>query len=196
MKSNPRSGGKAPLAKQWWHDEISKLETGQHVSYMFHSDVEREFVLSLFITQGLKRGQRVVYIADTLSARTVLPWIWRCGLKGENYIASHQFKILKADGTYLPKGTFDPDKMIDRLYTEAVNAVGEGYSALRITGEMTWALRGAPGSDRLLEYESRVTPLLASIECLAMCQYDKRQFDTSFLKSVIQCHPVRFGTAG
>jgi len=148
------------------------------------------------MTQGLQLGQKVIYIADVRSPSTIFGWMWRGGLKIDNYLTSGRFKILLSDGVYLPNGTFDPEAMLSCLQAETHNALGEGHSALRVTGEMTWTLRGAPGSDRLLEYESRVTPLLAGIECLAMCQYDKRQFDFEFLESVVEYHPVRFGTAG
>jgi len=46
--------------------------------------------------------------------------------------------------------------MISLLITETEKAVAQGYPALRMTGEMTWVLRGLPGSERLLEYEAKL----------------------------------------
>jgi len=176
-------------------NKVGKLTLGDHVSYLFDSDEEQQFVLTALMTQGLKLGQKVIYIVDARSPETIFRWMWSGGLKIDSYVASGQFKILLSDGVYLPEGTFDPDDMIARLHRETVNALGEGYSGLRLTGEMTWAQRGSPGSDRLLEYESRLTPVFADIECLAMCQYDKRQFDSEFLKSVVRYHTVGIGSA-
>jgi len=196
MKSDSHSRGQSSRSKQSWLNKISRLEVGQHISYLYDSDVEHRFVLTAFMTQGLLLGQKVIYITDVRSPSMIFGWMWSGGLKIDNYLTSGQFKILLSDGAYLPDGTFDPEAMLSLLQTETNSALGEGYSALRVTGEMTWALRGVPGSDRLLEYESRVTPLFADIECLAMCQYDKRRFDFEFLESVVEYHPVGFGTAG
>jgi len=196
MKSDSHPGGQSSRSKHWWLNKISKLETGQHISYLYDSDVEHRFVLTAFMTQGLLLGQKVIYITDVRSPSMIFGWIWSGGLKIDNYLTNGQFKVLLSDGAYLPDGTFDPRAMLSLLQAETNNALGEGFSALRVTGEMTWAPRGALCSDRLLEYESRVTPLLAGIECLAMCQYDKREFDFDFLESVVEYHPVRFGTAG
>jgi hypothetical protein len=50
----------------------------------------------------------------------------------------------------------------------------EGYPALRVTGEMTWALRGMPGFERLVEYEAKPNESIPGNKCLAICQYDRR----------------------
>ncbi|MFQ5976288.1 MAG: MEDS domain-containing protein, partial [Candidatus Hydrothermarchaeales archaeon] len=45
------------------------------------------------------------------------------------------------DGTYMRGGIFDSDKMIALLQASTKRAIDEGYTALRATGEMSWALR-------------------------------------------------------
>jgi hypothetical protein len=84
------------------------------------------------------------------------------------------------------------------LGEEADRALAEGYTALRATGEMTWALAGEPGSERLIEYESRVNEFFAKYpHCYGLCQYDRRRFDSEMLLEVLQVHPnVLFGKTG
>ena len=79
--------------------------------------------------------------------------------------------------------------MIALLRAETQRAIEEGYSALRVSSEMSWALKGLPGSERLIEYEARRT-LLPGSGCLALCQYDRRPFDPQALLDVLETHPI------
>ncbi|MBI5566191.1 MAG: GAF domain-containing protein, partial [Chloroflexi bacterium] len=52
------------------------------------------------------------------------------------------------------------------------------------------ALRGLPGSDRLIEYEIALDRFFATHACLAICQYDRRRFSPAMLLHVIEVHPL------
>jgi hypothetical protein len=104
---------------------------------------------------------------------------------------------MTAKEAYLRDGQFDPDSMIQLLSDETDKALAEGYAALRATGEMTWALAGEPGSERLVEYEARVNELFARKPCYGLCQYDRRRFDADMLLDILHVHPkVLFGKEG
>ncbi|GAG34605.1 unnamed protein product, partial [marine sediment metagenome] len=134
-------------------------------------------MLTPFVRHGLERAEKVLYIVDARGAETVLDYLRDDGLDPEPYLASGQLTILTADDTYLKQGVFDPDGMIALLQTETERALAEGYAALRVTGEMSWALRGLPGSERLIEYEAKLNEFFPGSKCLAICQYDRRAFD-------------------
>ncbi|MCX6377494.1 MAG: MEDS domain-containing protein, partial [Armatimonadetes bacterium] len=77
------------------------------------------------------------------------------------------------------------------LISETEKAVSEGYPALRVSGEMTWILRDDPGSERLIEYESKLNrDLFPKYPCLAVCQYDREKFDPEIIKGVMMTHPL------
>jgi len=46
--------------------------------------------------------------------------------------------------------------MIALLRSQTERALAEGYAALRVTGEMSWASRDLPGSERLIDYEAKL----------------------------------------
>src|SRR6185503_14014843 len=119
------------------------------------------------------------------------------GIEVESLVSSGQLMILTAKEAYLRDGQFDPEKMITLLGEETDKALAEGYSALRATGEMTWALAGEPGSERLVEYESRLNEFFPTKKCYAVCQYDRRRFDAEMLLDILHTHPkVLFGRDG
>ncbi len=169
--------------------KINNLKPGQHASYIFSNKQEHRAIVSSFILKGIELNQKVVYIADLPAFKSIADHVFDRGMEMEKYLAQGQLRLLTAKSVYLLHEVFDPDKMIDFLRSETNRALEEGYTALRITGEMAWTLHGSPGSDRLIEYESKLNSFFPGSKCVALCQYDKRLFDTDLLNTVAELHP-------
>ena len=86
-------------------------------------------------------------------------------------------------------GSFDPRKMIDSMPSRYDSAKKAGFSGTRSCGEMTWALKGISGSDRLLEYEALINTIDNPFPHSGMCQYDARLFDGATIFKILQVHP-------
>ncbi len=172
--------------RRTWAD----LQPRDHVCCLYETEAEHWAVLLPFLCQGLERGEKVLYIVDAHTAETILGYLRAEGVAVEAYLASGQLRVLTSDDTYLRQRVFDPEGMIGLLRAETERALAEGYPALRATDEMTWALRGLPGSERLIEYEAKLNDFLPGSQCLAMCQYDRRRFDPAVLLDVLHTHPI------
>jgi DNA-binding CsgD family transcriptional regulator len=169
---------------------IADLETGDHVCCLYQTEEEHQAVLTAFLRQGLERGEKVLYIVDIHAAEVVLRYLRDDGLDVEPFLSRGQLTILSRDETYVQEGRFDPDRMMALLRTETEQALIEGYQALRVTGEMTWALQGYHGSERLIEYETRVNEVFRGGRCLAICQYNRPAFPAALLLDVLCTHPI------
>jgi Transcriptional regulator len=55
---------------------------------------------------------------------------------------------------------------------------------------MTWRLRGAPGSERLGEYEQLLEEVFGDGKITALCQYDRRHFGKGALSPLTRAHRV------
>ncbi len=166
------------------------LNPSDHLCCIYETEAEHRALLTNFLRDGLERNDLVLYIADAHTAETVIGYLQDDGIAVADYLARGQFKLLTVTDTYLQDGVFDPDKMIALLERETAHALALGYAALRVTGEMTWVLRGAPGSERLIEYEAKLNYFFPTHPCLALCQYDRRQFSANVLLDVLRTHPI------
>jgi PAS domain S-box-containing protein len=176
-------------------EAIARLRPGDHLCCIYQTEEEHRAVLTPFLRQGLERGEKVVYIADTHSTEMVTDYLRDVGVDARPYLASGQLVILSSAEVHISNGVFDPDRMIDLLRSETEQAVAEGYHALRVTGETTWVMRELPGSDRLIEYEAKLNTFFPGSKCLAICQYDRHRFDPQILLDVLSTHPtVAVGT--
>ncbi|MCX6701249.1 MAG: MEDS domain-containing protein, partial [Methanomicrobiales archaeon] len=141
---------------------------------------------------GLEHNEKVFYIVDARTKDVVINYLKDDGIDVDYYLKKGQFAVLTIADAYMKDGIFDPDRMIVLLTSETKKALDEGYSALRVTGEMSWALRGLPGSERLIEYENKLNTFFPGSKCLAICQYDRRRFDADILLNILLTHPFAF----
>ncbi|TAJ10507.1 MAG: PAS domain S-box protein, partial [Nitrospirae bacterium] len=169
---------------------LSTLKPGAHLCSLYETEEEHRTLLTPFLRQGLEQGEKVLYIVDARTAETILSYLRNDGLDVDPLLKRGQLGILTVREAYLREGTFDPDRMIALLRAATEQAVAEGYPALRVTGEMTWALRGLPGSEQLIEYEAKLNNFFPGSRCLALCQYDRRRFTPDVQLDILATHPM------
>ncbi|MBN1936812.1 MAG: MEDS domain-containing protein [Anaerolineae bacterium] len=178
------------------NETMAGLVLGEHLCCIYQTEAEHRTVLTAFMRQGLEQNHKVLYIVDAHTAQTILDYLRAENLSVETLLASQQLVLIAQEDAYTRDGQFDPERMIALLRRETERALAEGYDALCVTGEMTWALRGCAGSERLIEYEHLLNDFLPGSRCVALCQYDQRCFDASVLLDVLRTHPVAvIGTA-
>ena len=176
---------------------IHEMKRGDHYCGIYRTDEDQRAIIIDFVRDGVARGEKMIYIVNVQSAEQLRATLAAAGIAAEALVDKGQLVILTAKEAYLKHGNFDPDKMIELLREETDAALAAGYTALRVTGEMTWALSGEPGSERLVEYESRLNHFFPSRKCYAVCQYDRRRFDAEMLLDILHTHPkVLFGKVG
>jgi len=171
-------------------DNLSQLQAGDHLCAIYDTEQEHRALLTPYLRQGLERNEKVIYIADARAAREIIEYLSDNGFDVNPYLERGQFSVLSDRNAYLREGNFDPDRMISLLRAETNEAIAEGYTALRVTEEMTWALGDAPGYERPIEYEIKLNAFFPGSRCLGLCQYDRRRFRPSVLLDVLTTHPM------
>jgi hypothetical protein len=169
---------------------VTAMKPGDHYCGIFRSDADHRTIVVDFVREGVRRDEKIVYLVNLTSPAQLRAMLVAGGVDVDTLMAKGQLVIKTAREAYLRDGEFDPDRMIARLADETDQALSEGYPALRATGEMTWALGGEPGSERLIEYESRLNEFIRQHDRFyGICQYDRRRFDAEMLVDVLHTHP-------
>ncbi|HEX9046922.1 MAG TPA: MEDS domain-containing protein [Verrucomicrobiae bacterium] len=168
----------------------ARLRRHDHLCLIYETAEEQFSAIVPYIKAGLERHEKCLYIADDNTATMVLDALRRGGIAVEAALKSGGLAVLTKQDTYLKDGRFDPDRMIELLEEATDRALREGYSALRVTGEMTWNLGGDPGAERLMEYEAKLNYFLPMHNALALCQYNRRRFRPEVLMDVLYTHPL------
>lgn len=169
---------------------ITDLQVGDHLCCFYTSEAERRAALLPFLRQGLERGEQVLYIAGETCRESIRRCLEDAGVDVAGCLARGQLAFLSIEETYLEEGIFDPARMLARLRDLDERAHASGYPALRLAVEMDWATTAAPGSERLIEYETAVNQCFAVSHSLELCLYDRRRFGAKVLLEALDTHPL------
>jgi hypothetical protein len=138
----------------------------------------------------LEQAQKVLYIWDSHPRENILGYLHKDGLDPGSYVDGGHLGLLNVQDVAARQRLSGPSGAVDWLRTEAQQALGEGYSGLWITGEMTWALWKLPNQKGLAEYEAELNGFISSSQCVCLCQYDRRRFGQQMLMNALKLHPV------
>jgi len=165
------------------------VPAGTHFCYIFSDESERLKVMAKFVDSGIGAGEKVVYVADTISADELLSNLRQMGVNTDS--SPGKLSVFDAIQLYPSAAHCRPDQMLKVCQDLCTEARAQGYSNSRGTGEMTWCLK--PGTASLadvLEYETRLNSLLAEYPSTICCQYDARSFSGEMLMDVLHVHPA------
>jgi hypothetical protein len=162
---------------------------GVHVCLIFDNEEQRQKIVAEYVAAGLRQGEYVRYLTDMTSPENIHSWLSEMEVELPETHAAEAFAIFKAQSAYCPDGQFDPRKLIDGMSSRNNQLKEAGYSGVRSCGEMSWALKGIPGSDRLMEYEALLNTVVETFPHSGMCQYDARLFDGATLLNILKVHP-------
>lgn len=161
-----------------------------HVCAFFDSRNEEYEVLSPFAREGLENGEKAVHIVDPQLIPDHLQRLKDHGIDGNACQSCGQLDVLPWDQVYVPDGKFNQDRMIDTINNVMVSGIEAGYPKLRLWANMGWTLKGSPGTDEVMEFESRVNEVLSRTKQLAICIYDMSKISGALMMDILRSHPL------
>lgn len=162
---------------------------GDHICYLCQSDDEKWRVLSEFYRVGLEKNDKMMYFLNETSAETVIKLLEEGGVTGIRDCAERgQFTARHYSEVYITNGVFTPEDMVARLALETEKCLVEGYSSLRICGDMSWVHSEPNLTSKLIKYESLLNNGFPDAY-VALCMYDTRLFKASDMLQVLSTHP-------
>lgn len=163
------------------------LPAGTHICMLYSDEAERRRVIAKYLGCGIEGKEKVSYFADIMTPEETRGWLKDLGVKLPD---DESFYLAPAVQTYCPDGKFVPEQMIEGLKEMYDSAMKKGYPHARASGEMTWALKGIPGSERLIEYEALLNEVFVTHPVIGLCQYDVNRFSGAAILDVLKVHPM------
>lgn len=166
-----------------------ELGLGDHVAYFFKSNEERLAFVIPYMLNGLRNRERCVYIADENTVPDILAQFKAAGIDIGAATANGSLSVVTKHDSYLRHGAFEPERMIADLDRDVRLALQNGFSGLRITGEMSWALDLPSVLARLCEYERELRRNWPR-QLAGLCQYNEELFRGDVVEGMTGCHSV------
>lgn len=176
------------------HIDWSDLRPGDHVCYFYDDPVQQLKTISVFLAEGLRKNERCVYILHQNTLEQVAEAIAAQGIDIAKERERKSLVFLTKNESYLASGSFDPEKMVSLLRNITKDALNEGFSGVRGTAEMSWALDHAPHYNALVGYELTTDLFFLNEQphMTAVCQYDLREFSSTMVDGMRLSHRLVF----
>jgi MEDS: MEthanogen/methylotroph, DcmR Sensory domain len=167
-------------------DDIN-LRPGSHVCAFYRGASERDRLLTAYLGAGLTAGDKCICIVDSAFTAKQLESLRPS--HGADGPSGGQLDIHLPESTYLAGGEFTTGDMLTFWTESMAKAEIEGYAFCRLVGEMTWALRDAPGVEHLISYESELNRVTSSYPVVVLCLYDLDLFSGEVVVNIVRTHP-------
>ncbi len=167
-------------------DDIG-LAPGSHVCAFYRGDADRDRLLTGYLGAGLAAGDKCICVVDSALTAKRLKSLPRS--RSQPGPPDGQLDIHLPESTYLAGGEFTTSHMLAFWTESMIKAEIDGYSFFRLAGEMTWALRDAPGVEHLIGYESELNRVTSSYPVIVLCLYDLDRFSGEIVVNVVKTHP-------
>jgi hypothetical protein len=170
--------------------QLARLKPGDHVCPIYEGVAEKLAVAIPFVTEGLARGERCLYISDDRTIDEFARAIAAAGVDLDQELGRGTLRFLTARDAYLRSGAFQPRAMIAFLRQTEAEALAEGHRGLRYAGDMTWEMGPAVGHERWIEYEALLNQFLEGSRTVILCQYNRQRFGPDWILDALRTHPV------
>ena len=160
----------------------------RHICALFNGRDESYRVLLPFVKDGFECGDRAFHVVDPALRDDHLHRLEDAAIPIESAQRTGQFRLGDWNEVYFPDGGFDQDRML-ALLDAALNK-GSAQPLLRLVCDMRWALQDCPGTDALIEYESRFNTVLQPGGDVVVCCYDLAKFNAGLIMDVLRTHPM------
>ena len=163
------------------------LDPYRHVCAFVNSQDEEHRILDPFVSEGLARGEKALYLVDAAERANLVRHLRGLGLDMPTLLGSRQCDVHTWSETYLRGGHFDQDAMLDLLDEFLVSSQ---TPRIRMVADMGWAVEQPGVSDLLLEFEARANFVHAKHGHVVICVYDTAQFGADFVIDILRTHPM------
>lgn len=155
-----------------------------HACAFVNGPQEERDVIEPFFVEGLRRGEKAVYIVDPE----------RRGHHEDRLMPSAPtpdlLEVTTWHEAHLKGGTFDPIRMMASLEDMMKDHAASGRPPMRIVGQMGWVFAQPPGIEELVAYEATVNDVLNRGQTPTVCVYDVRKISGSMMMDLLRAHPL------
>ena len=173
----------------------AELQLGDHVCLPIDTDEQVQSHVSGFTAAGLTDRQQVMVFTQAVTVADMAGWL-RC--QDQAFAAAldtGQLQVHRPEDVHLSGGSFAPERMMAIFARATDQAFADGYRGLRVTVDMTWALRNVPGVEQLFDFEAAANRLFTDRRLIGVCAYDRRRFDGAAIERASAAHPITPGSS-
>ncbi len=155
-----------------------------HACAFVRGPEEERSIIEPFFVEGMKRGEKAVYIVDPEHRARHDEALRELAPKDE------LLDVTTWDEAHLKGGRFDAERMMALLEEVITAHAAMGNPPMRLVGQMGWVFSEPPGIEDLLAYEATVNEVLNRGKTPTVCVYDVTRLRGSMVMDLLRAHPL------
>lgn len=167
---------------------LFQFRHGDHICVFYRSQEFLQSILTPYIMEGLRKGERCFLAQKPDVARMLLYDLRFLGLDPDRETNRGALEIHTEDEVYFQSNRFDPERLMEMLMRSVDDSLQCGFTGFRTAGELSWAANNERHCDQLIGYEALVNRKYPGRAATGMCQYAIDDFSHHFLDAVLEHH--------
>lgn len=159
-----------------------------HACAFFHDREEEYRLLLPFVKEGFEHADKIFQIVDGRHRDERLRRIGALGIDVARAERDGQLEVRSWEQAHLREGRFDQYAMLS-LVEEVLGSGKREFGFTRFWANMEWSLEDFPGTDDIVEYETRLNEVTARFEDAVICTYDLSRFGAAVVMDILRTHP-------
>ena len=155
-----------------------------HVCAFVAGPEEEEEVIDPFLVEGMKRGEKGVYIVNPAHRETHEARL------STSAPSQDLLEVTTWNEAHLKGGSFDGERMMSSLDQMIGEHAASGRPPMRLVGQMGWVFSSPPNIAELVAYEASVNEVLNRGKTPTVCVYDVRRLSGSMMMDLMRAHPL------
>ncbi len=159
---------------------------GTHIAQFYNTKDDVPEILVPYMEKGLEDNELCLWITSEMSEGEARDALSAHVPNLQKYVDRRQLQFFSYKDWYLSEGRFDLQKTLDGASQKYQEALSNGYSGFRATGEVSWL--ELPEWNSFMEYESILNNFVSSYKALAVCVYKEGKCTTDNIVDVMDRH--------
>lgn len=156
-----------------------------HACAFVRSTDEERAVVDPFLVEGMRRGEKAVYIVDPTDRDA-----HDARLRTDARPSDDLLEVTTWNEAHLKGGSFDQDRMMAALDEMIRDHAATGKPPMRLVGQMGWVFSSPPGIEQLVGYEASVNEVLNRGRTPTVCVYDASRLNGAMMMDLLRAHPL------
>ncbi|AEV84413.1 hypothetical protein ACWT_3390 [Actinoplanes sp. SE50] len=165
-------------------DTPEKAGVHDHVGWVFDKPADFQVRAGRFLSAGLARRQRVVYVAGTDGDGPAEMPGW------DEALASGQAELTSVRTVYSAGEPVDPERQVAAFVGAAERALQDGWSGLRVAADVTSLVLTEQQRAAWTRYELLIDAHMAHHPMTGMCGFHRTALEPSGLAAATCIHPA------
>jgi len=166
---------------------LNHSEEAHHVCHLYQGEDGLQDTALPFIRDGLRDGECCFYIADAAAVDELYQELQAYEIDVQRAIECGALEVVGRNAwrAFCHRGSVRMAREVLALLRQKVSQ----FSAIRIAGDVEWAVDPAITDDVLCHWEATANLVFDGLRARVLCQYDIDRYPPSFIFAALRTHP-------